>query len=52
MKQSDKVKEQKWVKDHSISFAFNADEFLPNPDSKLFHKFDLEEYKHFPLEEM
>lgn len=51
-KQSDKPKEQKWIKDHSISFAFNGDEFLPNPDSKLFHKFALEEYKHFPLDEI
>ena len=28
-------KEQKWIKAHSVSYTFNKDEFLPNPDSKL-----------------
>jgi len=50
--QGDKLREQKWIKDHSISFTFNSDEFLPNPDCKLFHKFHIEEYKHFPLEDI
>ena len=27
--------EQKWIKAHSISYTFNKDEFLPNPDSKF-----------------
>jgi len=27
--------EQSWVKSHSVSFTFNKDEFLPNPDSKV-----------------
>jgi Zc3h12a-like Ribonuclease NYN domain len=46
----EKSREQKWIKDHSISFTFNSDEFLPNPDSKLFNKFPYEEYKHYPLD--
>ena len=44
-------REYAWLKQHSISFAFNEDEFLPNPDSKLFSKFTYETYKSFPLEE-
>jgi hypothetical protein len=49
----DRLKEQRWVKDHSISFAFNGDEFLPNPDSKLFSKHvSYDAYKQFPLEEI
>jgi hypothetical protein len=49
----DRLKEQRWVKDHSISFTFNGDEFLPNPDSKLFNKHaSYETYKNFPLEEI
>ena len=27
--------EQQWIKVHSVSYTFNKDEFLPNPDSKL-----------------
>lgn len=27
--------EQTWIKSHSISYTFNKDEFLPNPDSKI-----------------
>ena len=49
----DKVKEQRWIKDHSISFTFNTDEFLPNPDSKIFSRFaPYEEYKSYPLEDI
>jgi hypothetical protein len=48
----DKAREQRWVKDHSISFTFNGDEFLPNPDCKLFQRYQYAEYKHFPLDQM
>jgi hypothetical protein len=48
----DKLREQKWIKDHSISFTFNTDEFLPNPDCKLFNKFPYEDYKHYSLDEI
>ena len=27
--------EEKWLKSHLVSYTFRADEFLPNPDSKL-----------------
>lgn len=47
---SDKNKERKWINDHSVSYTFNADEFLPNPDSKVFNKCSIEDYKHFPLD--
>jgi hypothetical protein len=49
----DKVKEQRWIKDHSISFTFNTDEFLPNPDSKIFSRYaPYEGYKSYPLEDI
>ena len=47
---SEKSKERKWINDHSISYTFNSNEFLPNPDSKIFNKYAYEEYKHFPLD--
>lgn len=50
MNQPDAIKrERAWIKQHSISFAFNEDEFLPNPDSKLFSKFAHSTYKSLPL---
>jgi hypothetical protein len=44
-------RERAWIQQHSISFAFNEDEFLPNPDSKLFAKFKVDSYRSFPLED-
>lgn len=48
----EKSKERKWINEHSVSYTFNHDEFMPNPDSKLFHKFDIDEYKHYPLDDI
>ena len=48
----EKGKERKWIKDHSISYTFNTNEFLPNPDSKIFNKYAYQEYKHYPLDEI
>ena len=45
------TRERAWIRQHSISFAFNEDEFLPNPDSKLFGKYAYETYKSYPLED-
>ena len=44
--------EEKWIKAHSISYTFNKDEFLPNPDSKIWHQKNCkyEEYRNFPLD--
>lgn len=44
-------REKVWLKQHCISFTFKADEFLPNPDSKLFTKFPYETYRQFKFEE-
>eukprot|EP00347_Sterkiella_histriomuscorum_P013648 403363909 len=49
---SDQARERKWIKDHSVSYAFNVNEFLPNPDSKIFNRYEYDDYKHYPLEEM
>lgn len=51
MNTADAIKREKaWLKQHTISFAFNGDQFLPNPDSKLFaSKFKIESYKQYPL---
>lgn len=43
--------ENAWIKQHSISFTFKDDEFLPNPDSKLFEKYQYQKYKSYPLAE-
>ena len=44
-------KEQAWIKQHSISFTFTKDEFLPNPDSNIFTKFPYGSYKQYaPLD--
>jgi len=43
-------KEKIWIKAHSISFAFNGDEFLPNPDSKLFEAYPHDQYKVYPFD--
>ena len=44
--------EEKWVKSHSVSYTFNKDEFLPNPDSKLWQQklCDFEKYRNYPLD--
>ena len=43
--------EQKWIKSHSISYTFNKDEFLPNPDSKFWLELDykLSDYKNYSV---
>ena len=38
------AREKAWLKQHCISFTFKQDEFLPNPDSKLFSRFPLDGY--------
>jgi hypothetical protein len=45
-------KEQKWIKAHSVSYTYNRDEFLPNPDSKLWLQkhCDFDEYRNFPVD--
>ena len=45
-------REQVWIKSHSISYTFNKDEFLPNPDCKLWQqKFCVyNEYRNYPLD--
>jgi len=52
LEKSKDPKDKRWIKDHSISFTFKADEFLPNPDCKLFQRFPYEEYKHYPLDQI
>ena len=47
-----KNKERKWVKDHSISYTFHGDQFLPNPDSQLFNQYPVEGYVCYPLDEL
>lgn len=44
-------REKAWLKQHCISFTFKGDEFLPNPDCKLFTKFAYETYKQFKEED-
>jgi hypothetical protein len=36
--------EKMWVKEKCISFTFNKDEFIPNPDSSFFKEFSINEY--------
>ena len=36
--------ERMWVKERCISFTFNQDEFIPNPDASFFKEFDVNEY--------
>lgn len=43
-------KQQSWLKQHTVTFAFKGDEYLPNPDSKLFLKFNYSTYKTFELD--
>jgi len=45
------TREKAWIRQHSISFTFKDDEFLPNPDSKLFQKYAIQSYKSYPLDE-
>jgi hypothetical protein len=33
-----------WIKEKCISFTFNKDEFLPNPDAAFFREFNITEY--------
>ena len=42
-------REKEWIKQHSISFTFSGDKFLPNPDCKLFQRFAYQGYKTYPL---
>lgn len=44
--------EEKWIKSHSISYTFNKDEFLPNPDSKIWFQKNCkyEDYQNYPLD--
>ena len=45
------AREKAWIQQHSVSFTFKGDEFLPNPDSKLFQKYSYQGYKSFALQE-
>ncbi len=36
--------ERIWIKEKSISFTFNQDEFIPNPDAAFFKIYDINEY--------
>lgn len=36
--------EKMWIKERCISFTFNKDEFLPNPDATFFKEFNIREY--------
>ena len=36
--------ERIWIKERSISFTFNQDEFIPNPDATFFKNYDINEY--------
>ena len=44
--------EEKWIKSHSVSYTFNKDEFLPNPDSRIWHlkNCKYEDYRNYPLD--
>ena len=46
--------EEKWIKGHSVSYTFNKDEFLPNPDSKFWQlkNCNYEHYRNYPLDIM
>ena len=45
------TREKAWVRQHSVSFTFKGDEFLPNPDSKLFQKYAYQGYKSYALQD-
>jgi hypothetical protein len=47
-----KALERKWINDHSISYTFHGDEFMPNPDSKFFEEWNIQDYKIFPIDEL
>ena len=36
--------ERIWIKERCISFTFNKDEFIPNPDAAFFREFNITEY--------
>ena len=40
-----KRREKEWIRAHTISYTFNKDEFLPNPDSSFFTLYDYASYK-------
>jgi ribonuclease ZC3H12 len=42
--------ERMWIKERCISFTFNQDEFIPNPDASFFKEFDVNEYNKFNKE--
>lgn len=42
--------EQAWIKAHSVSYSFNKDEFLPNPDCRLWEKCKLDQYRNYTLD--
>ena len=46
--------EQAWIRSHSVSFTFNKDELLPNPDSKIWNVKGcvFEDYRNYPLEQI
>ena len=48
----EKKKEQDWLKRHIMTYTFNKEQFLPNPDCELFAEYPLEEYKSFPVENL
>ncbi|MCQ2819163.1 MAG: hypothetical protein MJ252_18015 [archaeon] len=39
-----KETERIWVKEKCISYTFNQDEFIPNPDAAFFKEFDIKDY--------
>ena len=43
-------KEQQWIRSHSVSYSFNKDEFLPNPDSGIWQKCKYDEYRNYTLD--
>ena len=43
-------RERNWLKQHTVTFTFKGDEFLTNPDSKLYRKFNYASYKTFELD--
>ena len=43
--------EQAWLRNHSVSYTFKKDEFLPNPDSQIWHVKGcvFADYKNYPV---
>ena len=40
-------KEEKWIKEHTISFSFSKDEFIPNPGSKIWESCNIDNYRNY-----